>query len=84
MVITSVWTNPATTDANIAWTRESFAAVRSHLAERRWLNYLDDDDAADAVRAAYGPNYARLAEVKRGYDPDNLFRLNHNIEPAEG
>jgi len=84
MVITSVWTDPATTDANIAWTRESFAAVSSHLAERRWLNYLDDDDAADAVRAAYGPNYARLAEVKRRYDPDNLFRLNHNIEPAEG
>lgn len=84
MVITSVWTDPATTDANIAWTRESFAAVRSYLATRRWLNYLDDDDAADAVRAAYGPNYARLAEVKRRYDPDNLFRLNHNIEPAQG
>ena len=36
----------------------------------------------DAVRAAYGPNYERLLELKRRYDPDNLFRLNHNIVPS--
>jgi FAD/FMN-containing dehydrogenase len=82
MFITSVWTDPATTDANIAWTREAFAAIRPHLADRRWLNYLDDDDASDAVRSAYGPNYTRLAEVKRLYDPDNIFHSNHNIEPV--
>jgi len=47
------------------------------------VNYLDNDDVGDAVGAAvYGPNYARLAEVKRRYDPDNVFRLNQNVEPA--
>jgi hypothetical protein len=34
------------------------------------------------VRAAYGPNYDRLVELKRRYDPENAFRLNHNIDPV--
>jgi FAD/FMN-containing dehydrogenase len=46
------------------------------------MNYLADDDTDDEIRSAYGPNYQRLAEVKHRYDPDNLFRSNHNIEPA--
>jgi hypothetical protein len=59
----------------------AFSAIRPHLADRRWLSYLDDDDD-DAIRSAYGPNYQRLAEVKRRYDPENVFQSNHNIEPA--
>ena len=51
------------------------------LRTGRWLNYLGDDQAEDAIRAAYGPNYDRLVEVKRRYDPDNVFHLNHNIAP---
>jgi FAD/FMN-containing dehydrogenase len=81
LLIPSVWTDPADTEANIAWTRDTFAAVRPHLATGRWLNYLGDDQAEDAIRAAYGPNYDRLQEVKRQYDPDNVFHLNHNIAP---
>jgi len=81
LVIPSVWTDPAASETNIAWTRETFAAMRPHFASRRWLNYLGDDQAEDAIRAAYGPNYERLREVKRRYDPDNVFHLNHNIAP---
>ena len=81
-LVPSVWTDPQATEENVTWTRETYAAVKPYLADRRWLNYPDDDDGADAVRSAYGPNYERLAAVKRRYDPDNLFRLNHNIEPA--
>jgi FAD/FMN-containing dehydrogenase len=81
LLIPSVWTDPAATEANIAWTRDTFAALRPHFGTGRWLNYLGDDQANDAIRAAYGPNYDRLREVKRRYDPDNVFHLNHNIAP---
>src|SRR5919201_1271128 len=79
LLIPSVWTDPAGTDANIRWTRETFADLQPHLETRRWLNYLGDDQGLDAIRAAYGPNYDRLRDVKRRYDPDNVFHLNHNI-----
>jgi FAD/FMN-containing dehydrogenase len=82
LVLPSVWLDPADTDSNITWTRATFDALRPHLANRRWLNYFSDDDGADAVRAAYGPNYDRLVEVKRRHDPENVFYLNHNIDPA--
>jgi len=81
LLLPSVWTDPADTEANIAWTRETFAALRPHFGTGRWLNYLGDDQAEDAIRAAYGPNYDRLGEVKRQYDPENVFHLNHNIVP---
>jgi FAD/FMN-containing dehydrogenase len=81
LLIPSVWTDPADTEANIAWSRETFAAMRPQFAAGRWLNYLGDDQAEDAVRAAYGPNYERLRELKRRYDPENVFHLNHNIAP---
>ena len=81
LLIPSVWTDTADSEANIAWSRETFAAMRPHFGTGRWLNYLGDDQAEDAIRAAYGPNYDRLREVKRRYDPDNVFHLNHNIAP---
>jgi FAD/FMN-containing dehydrogenase len=81
LLIPSVWTDPTAREANTRWTRETHAALAPHLAERRWLNYLGDDQGQDAVQAAYGPNYDRLREIKRRYDPDNVFHLNHNIAP---
>src|SRR6266545_4051500 len=74
LLIPAVWADPADTEANIAWTRDTFAAMQPHFGSGRWLNYLGDDQADDAIRAAYGPNYDRLREVKRRYDPDNVFR----------
>jgi FAD/FMN-containing dehydrogenase len=81
LLLPSVWLDPAETKANVAWTRATFDLFSPYLAERRWLNYFSDDDGTDAVRAAYGKNYDRLVELKRRYDPDNLFHLNDNIDP---
>jgi FAD/FMN-containing dehydrogenase len=82
LVMPSVWLDAADTEANIAWARATFDLFGPYFAERRWLNYFSDDDGTDAVRAAYGPNYDRLVELKRRYDPENAFHLNHNIDPV--
>ena len=82
LLLPSVWMDPAATDENIAWTRETHRALGSHLDKARWLNYLGDDQDVDAVRAAYGPNYERLLGIKRRYDPENVFHHNHNIAPS--
>jgi FAD/FMN-containing dehydrogenase len=88
LLIPSVWWEPAESDANIAWTRRTFDNLRSFLAGNRYVNYLDDDEAQlgdeDPVRAAYGPNYERLVDVKTEYDPENVFHLNYNIAPRAG
>jgi len=81
LLITSVWSDPAATEANIAWTGETYAALQAFIADRRYVNYLDADDT-HGVRAAYGPNYDRLVTLKREYDPDNLFSSNQNISLA--
>jgi FAD/FMN-containing dehydrogenase len=81
LLITGVWDDAAADDANVAWTKESFAAMTEFFSGGRWLNYLGDDQGDDAVRGAYGANYDRLAELKRRYDPENVFHHNHNIAP---
>ena len=81
MGIFTITPNPAETEKNIRWARELWAAMQPHVAGRVYVNYLGADDA-DRVREAYGPNYERLAALKKKYDPTNFFRLNQNIRPA--
>jgi hypothetical protein len=83
LLVTSVWTDASATDDNVAWTKETFAAMEPFFVNRRWLNYFSEDDVGDdPVRAAYGANYDRLVELKKKYDPGNLFHLNVNIPPG--
>ena len=81
LLILSQWAQPHDTERNIAWTRAVFEALRPHLQDAVYVNNLGSE-GPDRVRAAYGTNYPRLAEVKQVYDPTNVFRLNHNIAPA--
>lgn len=82
LVITSEWIDPAETERNIRWTRETYAAMQPFMAPGRYVNYLEADEAGDPAADAYGPNYARLRQLKAKYDPDNMFRMNLNIKPA--
>ncbi len=79
--ILSQWADPADTETNIAWTRGVYDALQPHASGAFLLNFLDQEDDA-VIRAAFGSNYNRLAELKRKYDPANFFRNNQNIEPA--
>jgi FAD/FMN-containing dehydrogenase len=79
--ILGVWDNPAETPAHMAWARGLAAAMEPH-ATGVYVNNLGVE-GADRVRAAYAPEtWARLVALKRRYDPDNVFRLNQNIDPT--
>jgi FAD/FMN-containing dehydrogenase len=72
---------PEDTEKNVAWARATSAAMGPFMSGGAYVNYLDADAGADAVRAAYGPAYERLITLKEKYDPQNIFRLNQNIRP---
>lgn len=78
--ILSQWADPADAPRNVAWTRGFFAAMEPFLERAVYANNLGDE-GGDRVRAAYGANYDRLAALKAGYDPANLFRFNQNVKP---
>ena len=61
--------------------RDYSDAITPHSEEGGYINFMAADDQ-QRVSANYGANYGRLVEVKRSYDPDNLFHLNQNIEPG--
>ncbi len=76
------WLDPADADANIAWARGLWEAMRPY-ARGTYVNYLGVGDTAERVKDAYSPEkYARLAALKREYDPENVFHRNQNIRPA--
>ncbi len=76
------WEDPGDDERCIRWAREFFNASAPFASGGVYVNFLTADEGV-RVRTAYGPNYDRLAQVKRKYDPENLFRMNQNIKPAE-
>jgi FAD/FMN-containing dehydrogenase len=65
----------------IAWAREFFKATAPYASAGAYVNFMTAEEA-DRVAAAYGSNYNRLVEIKKRYDPENLFHLNQNIRPV--
>jgi hypothetical protein len=74
---------PELLEADRAWVRSFWEALRPHSVDiGSYVNALSDVDE-ERLRASYGPQkYERLATIKRNYDPENIFRRNANIKPA--
>jgi FAD/FMN-containing dehydrogenase len=77
------WEPPAQDRACTSWAREFFQAAAPYSTGGVYVNFMSEDETGvDRVAQAYGPNYQRLVELKRKYDPKNLFSRNQNIRPA--
>ncbi|MEV6042626.1 FAD-binding oxidoreductase [Streptomyces xanthochromogenes] len=79
--VLSQWEDPADDAANVEWTQQVYERVLPYTTGGVYVNHLGDD-GPQRLHDAYGPNYERLARLKAKYDPQNLFRVNHNILPA--
>jgi FAD/FMN-containing dehydrogenase len=75
------WETPAEDATVIGWARGAFDGAAPFATGGVYVNFMPEDEE-DRVGAAYGVNQARLAELKRKYDPTNFFSQNQNIKPA--
>ncbi len=74
------WSDPGDDETCLAWIADCRKALLEESDGGAYVNFIAE--GAGREREAYGRNYARLAEVKRRYDPDNLFRINQNVAPV--
>jgi FAD/FMN-containing dehydrogenase len=74
------WSDPSRDADCIAWARRLSERVAPHDAGSVYVNFLTEEETG-RLGGAYGDNLSRLREVKARRDPDNFFRLNHNIAP---
>jgi FAD/FMN-containing dehydrogenase len=79
-VIAGMWPDAAENEQNITWVRDYYEATAPHSEEGGYVNFMAEDDQS-RIKANYRQNYDRLVQVKRVYDPQNLFRFNQNIDP---
>ncbi len=82
-VIVGVGSDPADDEPMTAWARGYWEALHPHSAGGAYVNFMMEE-GRERVQATYGDNYPRLVEIKAKYDPENLFRMNQNIEPTGG
>ena len=81
--IDGAWTDPSESDRNIAWVRDFWMAMQPFSNGGVYLNFPGfGEEGGKLWHASHGINYERLAGVKQKYDPENVFRMNQNIQPA--
>jgi FAD/FMN-containing dehydrogenase len=77
------WHHAADDEANIGWVRDTVGALRPYSDGGAYLNFGGFQEEGQALmQASFGSQYAKLAALKRAWDPDNVFRLNQNIAPS--
>jgi len=81
-VIVGVDPDPANNPKLTEWAKNYWLALHPHSAGGAYVNMIMDE-GEEMVKSAYRDNYPRLAEIKKKYDPNNLFRNNQNIKPAK-
>ncbi len=81
MVIAGIDPDPAKAGRLTEWAQSYWEEIHPHNKGGAYINFMMDEAPA-RIRATYGDNYDRLAAIKKKYDPQNLFRVNHNIPPG--
>jgi hypothetical protein len=81
-IIAAISPDPTVMPRYQEWVRNYWSALHPHSSGGAYVNFLMDDEGDERIAASYQENYGRLAEVKKTYDPGNLFRVNQNIRPA--
>lgn len=78
----AIWSKREDDEANIGWVRKFWSDMQRHSTGRLYLNFPGHGEGTTLVRDAYGAEtYTRLQQVKRRYDPGNVFRINQNVLP---
>jgi FAD/FMN-containing dehydrogenase len=77
------WSDKSDDAKCIAWGRQVYDATAPFATGGVYVNFMPEDESQRVRSGAYGPNFARLAQLKAKYDPTNLFRLNQNVAPAK-
>jgi len=80
-VIVGVDPDPASMPPAISWSKDYWKALHPYSAGGAYVNMMMDE-GLDRVKASYGGNYRRLAQIKGKYDTGNLFHMNQNIKPV--
>ena len=83
VVLNAQWDDPAEDDRGQKWVRASHSQIAPHGKKGEFLNFVaaDGDDRQQRVRSSFGSHWDKLTDVKRRYDPDNVFHMNNNIAP---
>ena len=75
-----LWDDPADDERGKAWARATCSDMKPYATGGVYLNFTGDE-GEDRIQAGFGDEYDRLAAVKAEWDPDNIFRQNHNVKP---